>query len=109
MKLNPKVKLVDGLEEPVYVRRWSLAQKKRILAAMPDDKVNDEAKIVIVINSACDADGKMLFGESDHAALQDYDWIALELIATAAMDLNTPEKKTVSTPNNSSSTASPAT
>lgn len=98
MNLRSKVVRVEGLDldEPVFVRRWSFAQKRRVLDAIKGEVVSDEAKVEIVINSACNADGAMLFNEANRQELEDLDWIAITLIATAAMDLNTLEKKTAS-------------
>lgn len=98
---------VPELGPDIFVRRWSYALKTRAFAAIAGDTISEASRVEIVLCSASDATGRLLFTDADRAWLTDYDWTVIERIAAEALALNTVEKKS-GTPSGASSSDSPA-
>lgn len=110
----PKIKTapVEDIDWPfpVFVRRWSIAQRAAVFAAVRPAETPEQiarANVDIVLHSACDQSGTLLFSESDRSALEE-DAFTVDAIAEAARALNIPEKKSRSTSSDDSSSGSPA-
>jgi hypothetical protein len=96
---------------PVYVRKWSIDQRANVFAAIRPAETPAQlarAQVDVVLWSACDERGQLLFSEADRAALEEDAWI-VDRIANAARELNMPEKKSEagSSPSASSPSNSP--
>jgi len=73
------VRVMTGLERDAY--------EAAILRGDKDERLtNMRAKLVV--RSACDADGKLLFTAEDAEKIGAQEWIALDRIAAAAQKIN---------------------
>lgn len=105
-----KVKAVEVPEWdfPVHVRKWSIGQRASVFAAVREAVTPEQiarANVDVVLYSACDEAGKLLFKEEDRAALEEDAWI-VDRIADEARTFNLIEKK--SDPTSTSSANSPS-
>lgn len=110
-KIQVKAVEVPEWDFPVFVRKWSIGQRANVFAAVRAAETPEQiarANVDVVINSACDQSGKLLFDEPDRATLEEDAWV-IDRIADAARALNLVEKKSDSTQSENSSSSLPPT